>query len=286
MFDCANRCGKKGKRFLAPKSHVKMLAAAQPFLSGAISKTVNLPNDATVDDVQRIYEEGHRLGLKAVALYRDGCKASQPLSSQAATRRKEHEDASPMTMSRTADPRAHAPRRRCTRSVTPRPHAEEARRLHAGGARRRSQDLPAHGRVRGRHARRDLHRHAQGGRRLPLDDELLRDGRERRPAIRRAAAGVRRPVHVHALRAVRHRRRPRPREDGDVDRRLPLPRARHRVPAPLRPRARAARGAAAAGAQERRDPTSSRRTSTRLRPRTRRRLCDLAAPPRSRFAPR
>jgi ribonucleoside-diphosphate reductase alpha chain len=81
VFDCANRCGKKGKRFLAPMSHIKMMAATQPFLSGAISKTVNLPNDATVDDVQKIYEEGWRLGLKAVALYRDGCKASQPLSS-------------------------------------------------------------------------------------------------------------------------------------------------------------------------------------------------------------
>ena len=81
VFDCANRCGKKGKRFLAPMSHVKMMAATQPFLSGAISKTVNLPNDATVEDVQKIYEEGWRLGLKAVALYRDGCKASQPLSS-------------------------------------------------------------------------------------------------------------------------------------------------------------------------------------------------------------
>ncbi len=82
VFDCANRCGKKGKRYLAPMAHVKMMAAAQPFLSGAISKTVNLPNEATVDDVQKIYEEGWRLGLKAVALYRDGCKASQPLSSQ------------------------------------------------------------------------------------------------------------------------------------------------------------------------------------------------------------
>jgi ribonucleoside-diphosphate reductase alpha chain len=81
VFDCANRCGKKGKRYLAPMSHVKMMAATQPFLSGAISKTVNLPKDATVDDVQKIYEEGWRLGLKAVALYRDGCKASQPLSS-------------------------------------------------------------------------------------------------------------------------------------------------------------------------------------------------------------
>ncbi|WP_394822361.1 vitamin B12-dependent ribonucleotide reductase [Pendulispora albinea] len=81
VFDCANRCGKTGQRYLAPMSHVKMMAATQPFLSGAISKTVNLPNDATIDDVAKLYEEGWRLGLKAVALYRDGCKASQPLSS-------------------------------------------------------------------------------------------------------------------------------------------------------------------------------------------------------------
>jgi ribonucleoside-diphosphate reductase alpha chain len=81
VFDCANRCGKTGKRFLAPMSHIQMMAAAQPFLSGAISKTVNLPNDATVEEVAKVYEAGWKLGLKAVALYRDGCKASQPLSS-------------------------------------------------------------------------------------------------------------------------------------------------------------------------------------------------------------
>jgi ribonucleoside-diphosphate reductase alpha chain len=80
VFDCANRCGKIGKRFLEPMAHLRMMAAAQPFLSGAISKTVNLPHDATVEDVERIYFEGWKLGLKAVALYRDGCKASQPLN--------------------------------------------------------------------------------------------------------------------------------------------------------------------------------------------------------------
>lgn len=80
VFDCANRCGKIGKRFLPAMAHVRMMAAAQPFLSGAISKTVNLPNEATVEDVENIYLEGWKLGLKAVALYRDGCKASQPLS--------------------------------------------------------------------------------------------------------------------------------------------------------------------------------------------------------------
>ncbi|MFO0648526.1 MAG: vitamin B12-dependent ribonucleotide reductase [Polyangiales bacterium] len=81
VFDCANRCGKHGTRFIAPIAHVKMMAATQPFLSGAISKTVNLPNEASVDEIAEIYQQGWKLGLKAVALYRDGCKASQPLSS-------------------------------------------------------------------------------------------------------------------------------------------------------------------------------------------------------------
>ncbi|MFW6197729.1 MAG: vitamin B12-dependent ribonucleotide reductase, partial [Myxococcota bacterium] len=80
VFDCANRCGKTGQRFLKPMSHVLMMAAAQPFLSGAISKTVNLPREATEEDVQDIYYQGWKHGLKAVALYRDGSKASQPLS--------------------------------------------------------------------------------------------------------------------------------------------------------------------------------------------------------------
>ena len=80
VFDCANRCGKTGERFLAPMAHIRMMAAAQPFLSGAISKTVNLPHDATVEDVDEIYRAGWKLGLKAVAVYRDGCKSSQPLN--------------------------------------------------------------------------------------------------------------------------------------------------------------------------------------------------------------
>ncbi len=80
VFDCANKCGKKGERFIAYMGHVRMMAAAQPFLSGAISKTINMTNDVTVEDVKYAYEESWRLGLKAVALYRDGCKLSQPLS--------------------------------------------------------------------------------------------------------------------------------------------------------------------------------------------------------------
>ena len=81
VFDCANRCGRYGTRYIAPEGHLKMMAAAQPYISGAISKTVNLPNTASVKDIENIYLESWRLMLKAVALYRDGSKLSQPLSS-------------------------------------------------------------------------------------------------------------------------------------------------------------------------------------------------------------
>jgi ribonucleoside-diphosphate reductase alpha chain len=82
VFDCANPCGRTGKRFLSVESHIRMMAAAQPFISGAISKTINMPNEATVEDCKSAYMLSWRLGLKANALYRDGSKLSQPLSSQ------------------------------------------------------------------------------------------------------------------------------------------------------------------------------------------------------------
>jgi ribonucleoside-diphosphate reductase alpha chain len=82
VFDCASPCGKKGKRALSWQSHIHMLAAAQPFISGAISKTINMPNSATVADCREAYMLSWRLGLKANALYRDGSKLSQPLSAQ------------------------------------------------------------------------------------------------------------------------------------------------------------------------------------------------------------
>ncbi|MFG0274009.1 MAG: vitamin B12-dependent ribonucleotide reductase, partial [Phycisphaerales bacterium] len=82
VFDCANRCGKTGTRFIAPEGHIRMMAAAQPFISGAISKTINLPNEASVEDIAGAYRLSWELGLKANALYRDGCKLSQPLSSK------------------------------------------------------------------------------------------------------------------------------------------------------------------------------------------------------------
>jgi ribonucleoside-diphosphate reductase alpha chain len=82
IFDCANKCGAKGERYIHAHGHIKMMAAAQPFLSGAISKTINLPNEAKVDEIKDCYELSWKLGLKANALYRDGCKLSQPLSTK------------------------------------------------------------------------------------------------------------------------------------------------------------------------------------------------------------
>lgn len=81
VFDCANPCGRIGKRYLSVESHIRMMAAAQPFISGAISKTINMPNDATVEDCKSAYLLSSKLALKANALYRDGSKLSQPLNS-------------------------------------------------------------------------------------------------------------------------------------------------------------------------------------------------------------
>ena len=82
VFDCANPCGRIGKRYLSVESHIRMMAAAQPFISGAISKTINMPNEATVEDCKSAYMLSWKLALKANALYRDGSKLSQPLNSQ------------------------------------------------------------------------------------------------------------------------------------------------------------------------------------------------------------
>src|SRR3954469_9983385 len=93
VFDCANPCGKIGKRYLSVESHIRMMAAAQPFISGAISKTINMPNDATVEDCKSAYMLSWKLALKANALYRDGSKLSQPLNSQLISDDEEEDDA-------------------------------------------------------------------------------------------------------------------------------------------------------------------------------------------------
>jgi ribonucleoside-diphosphate reductase alpha chain len=88
VFDCANKCGKKGERYIHAHGHIRMMAAAQPFLSGAISKTINLPNEAAVEEIADAYLMSWQLGLKACALYRDGSKLSQPLSNKSDKKKK------------------------------------------------------------------------------------------------------------------------------------------------------------------------------------------------------
>jgi ribonucleoside-diphosphate reductase alpha chain len=89
VFDCANKCGKKGQRYIHAHGHIRMMAAAQPFISGAISKTINLPNEASVEEIADSYMLSWELGLKACALYRDGSKLSQPLSNKSDKKKKD-----------------------------------------------------------------------------------------------------------------------------------------------------------------------------------------------------
>lgn len=91
VFDCANKNGKKGKRFIHAHGHIRMMAAAQPFISGAISKTINLPFEAEINEIADSYMLSWKLGLKACALYRDGSKLSQPLSNKSDKKKKEEE---------------------------------------------------------------------------------------------------------------------------------------------------------------------------------------------------
>ena len=93
VFDCANPCGRTGKRYLSVESHIRMMAAAQPFISGAISKTINMPNEASVEDCKSAYMLSWKLALKANALYRDGSKLSQPLQSQLIADEADEDDA-------------------------------------------------------------------------------------------------------------------------------------------------------------------------------------------------
>ena len=92
IFDCANRCGRTGKRYISTQAHIRMMAAAQPFISGAISKTINMPSDSRVGDAEDAYLMGWQHMLKAVALYRDGSKLSQPLNASIDSKSERHDD--------------------------------------------------------------------------------------------------------------------------------------------------------------------------------------------------
>ena len=131
VFDCANPCGRIGTRSLSIESHIRMMAAAQPFISGAISKTINMPSQATIDDCQEAYRLSWKLGLKATALYRDGSKLSQPLSSQLLLGEDEDEDDALEALSseRPAMERALELSERVVERIIERPRPKERLRL-------------------------------------------------------------------------------------------------------------------------------------------------------------
>ena len=235
VFDCANPCGRTGKRYLTWESHIRMMAAAQPFISGAISKTINMPNDATVEECKEAYMLSWRLALKANALYRDGSKLSQPLNSQLIADEEDELDealdaiqAAPLPGPRRRGRRKdRGARRRTDRAgARARAPARPPQGLHPKSRRRRPQGVSAHRRIPGRAHRRDFHRHAQGGRRLPQPDEQFRHRHLGRPAIRRAARRICRRLHLHPVRAGRVRPGQRRDQERHVDPRLRVPRTR------------------------------------------------------------
>ena len=180
------------------------MGAVQPFISGAISKTVNMPEEATVDEVEALHLLSWQLGLKAVAIYRDNCKVGQPLSTAKkddAGRVRRRPRSPPAD--RRADRRADRPRARSARSC-PAPATSQDVRVPGG----RLQGLRHDRRVRRRSARRDLPHRVEAGLDAGRHHGRLRQVDLLRPAVRRAAAGLRRGVHEHALRAGRHDRRP------------------------------------------------------------------------------
>ncbi len=179
-----------------------MMGAVQPFISGAISKTANMPESATVDDVAKLYLDSWKMGVKALAIYRDNCKVAQPHGRQAGRARAQ------------ADAQGHADRAHGDRPQVP---GRRVRGLHPRRA------------VPRRHPGRRVRRHRQGGHDARRAHERAHDLGLARPPVRRAARRLRLEVQPHALRAVRpHERSRHPRRQ--VARRLHLPVARQEVP--------------------------------------------------------
>ncbi len=280
VFDCANPCGPNGTRCLSVDSHIRMMAAAQPFITGAISKTINMQNSATVEDCKEAYMLSWRLGLKATALYRDGSKLSQPLASSLFGEDDEAEDQAAELYAMSPAQRVPLVAERIVERVVERfvakaertPPPRPAQGLHAEGDRRRPQGLSAHRRIRGRPARRNLHRHAQGGFGLPLADEQFRD-RDLAWACNTAchSRSIVEAFTFTRFEPVGDRRRQRDDQDGDLDPRLHLPRAGDLLSRPQRPRpCRAGRPDARHDRQGRRGRIEPARTGLRRRRRRRR----------------
>ncbi len=231
VFDTA-----MGERSLKPMGHVKMMAACQPFLSGAISKTVNLPESATVEEIEDIYLQSWKLGLKATAIYRDNCKVGQPLSDGGGKAKKDAADAADLAgRVASASERIETPGAE-TKVIEKVVYAPTRKRLPK--SRQLAYDVVHRGRRRGLHdlrrprrrpARRDLPQARQAGLDPGRRDGRLLDRGVHRPAVRRAPGDLRLEVHQPALRARRPHRRPR-RADEPVDHGLHLPPPGPRLP--------------------------------------------------------
>ena len=206
--------------------HVRMMGAVQPFISGAISKTVNMPEEATVEEVEQLHIDAWQLGIKAVAIYRDNCKVAQPLSTakKADERRRRPATVAVETIvERIVEKIVHEPIRQ---KLPAHPGLEDLR--VPGG---RLQGLRHRRRVRGRPSGRDLRAGVQAGLDPRRHHGRLRHLGQPRPPVRRAAAQLRRGLHRHALRARRHDRRPR-HPDRQLADGLPVPPHGDRVPLP------------------------------------------------------
>ena len=208
VFDCAI-----GDRAINYMGHVKMMGAVQPFISGAISKTVNLPEEISVDEITQLFTESWQLGVKAIAIYRDNCKVAQPLSGKA--------NAGATTLAPVSGVVGALP-------AAP-PAAGRSRRSRPQVQGRRVRGLHPRRPLRGRDARRHLRGHREGRHDARRPDELVHDLRLARPPVRRAARGLRLEVQPHALRALGDDER-RGHPHREVDRRLHLPLDGEEVP--------------------------------------------------------
>ena len=204
VFDCAFK-PVNGERSIHYMGHVRMMGAIQPFLSGAISKTVNMPEAATAEEIETVYLEGWKLGLKAIAIYRDGSKRSQPLSTG-----KKKDDGVTAEESETIEQlRAQlaAAQVEATKPASP-PPAGRAGRGHAQVRDRRPRGLHHRRPVPGRAARRDLPQDGQGGLDGQRPDGHAGDLGQPGAPVRRAAEGRREQVRPRAVRAQRLHRQP------------------------------------------------------------------------------
>ena len=230
VFDCAFKPA-NGERSIHYMGHIKMMGATQPFISGAISKTVNVPREATVEDIEQAYIESWRLGAKAISIYRDGSKRTQPLNTSRAgvADTRNNVKGARLQLGRGRGPRSGQGSRQDRRDAEAAEAAGRAQLDHAQVRHRRPRGLHHRRPLRRRDAWRDLPDDGEGG----LDDfglcRRVRAGDLLRAAVRRAAAGAGGQVQPRAVRAVGDDEEPRD-PVREVDRGLHLPVAGDEVP--------------------------------------------------------